>query len=81
MYLADSIGYLGYAVIICLKAAKVTSATVLPFFLQSSLVLAALSIAALLAAMVYFERVLPGEQPIAGEEPALPPAIELASTD
>ena len=61
MYLADSLGYLGYAVLITLKEANMTSATVLPFFLRASLVLGTVSIAALVAAMVYFERVLPDE--------------------
>jgi len=81
MYLADSIGYLGYAVIITLKTAHMTTANVLPFFLQSSLVLAVLSIVSLLAAMIYFERVLPGEPELAVSTTTAAPAAELAPVE
>lgn len=56
MYLADAVGYLGYAVIIALKTARGPPAAVLPFFLWISTIAAILSIGAMLASLLYFEK-------------------------
>ena len=56
MYLADSIGYLGYAVVILLKTAMSSSVTVLPFFVATLEIVAGLSIVALLLAIFWLER-------------------------
>lgn len=81
MYLADSIGYLGYAALIILKTANMTAENVLPMFLQTSLILSAVSIVALAAALLYFERVLPDEEPLTAIEAIPPPRAELAPTE
>jgi hypothetical protein len=81
MYLADSIGYLGYAILIILKTANMTADKVLPMFLQTSLILSGLSIVALFAALFYFERVLPDEGPATSVEAIPPPRVEFASTE
>lgn len=78
MYLADSIGYLGYAILIILKTANMTAEKVLPMFLQTSLILSMLSIVALAAALLYFERALPDEEPATAVEAIPPPRVELA---
>jgi len=62
MYLADAVGYLGYAIVIVLKTTSVSPATVLPFFRWTSLSVAAVSIGALLAAVAYFEISLAGDR-------------------
>jgi hypothetical protein len=62
MYLADSLGYLGYAAVIILKTAS-PPAAVLPFFLAVLMIVAVASVAALLLAMFYFEKALAGEPP------------------
>jgi hypothetical protein len=61
MYVADALGYFGYAVIIVLKTAQGSSVTVLPFFRWALAIVAALSIVALLVAIVYFEKRLAKE--------------------
>lgn len=58
MYLADAIGYLGYAVVMLVRTSTETTGLVLPFFLGGLLIVAGLSIVALLGAMFYFHRVL-----------------------
>lgn len=60
MYLADSIGYLGYCFVM-LRMSLVGSQAVLPFFLNSLLLAGGISIVALLAAMIYFQRTLSRE--------------------
>ena len=81
MYLADSLGYLGFAVIITLKNAQMTSSTILPFFLNLSLVVSGGSIVALIAAQLYFERVLPTETQLVPADPQAPAAGELAPAE
>jgi uncharacterized membrane protein len=76
LYVADSMGYLGYAVVIVLKTAGNTPAAVLPFFLWTSLAVAVTSIFALLLAVFYFERVLPGEK-FSSREGVVPPSEQL----
>ena len=58
LYLADSLGYLGYAVILFAREAFETTDEVLPYFLELLVVIAMLSLVSLLFAMVYFQRVL-----------------------
>jgi hypothetical protein len=58
MYLADAIGYLGYAGLMVWQTFGETRAEVLPFFRGLTLSLMAASIVALVAALVYFERAL-----------------------
>jgi hypothetical protein len=69
MYLADSIGYLGYALVIMIRTSLQEPGTILPFFIGSLVVVAMISIAALLGAWLYFQRSLsvvttPTEQPL-----------------
>lgn len=78
MYVADAVGYLGYAVVILLKTALSDSIAVLPFFLWTLAIVAVLSIVALLAAMIYFERKLATERPETHAAPTLPATEELA---
>jgi hypothetical protein len=58
MYVADAVGYLGYAIVIILKTALSSPSTVLPFFEWTLLNMAALSILALLIAMICIERTI-----------------------
>lgn len=58
MYLADATGYLGYAVVMLLRSSVQTTTQVLPFFLGGLLIVAGVSVVALLASLVYFHRVL-----------------------
>ena len=59
MYLADAIGYLGYAVVLAFRSTVESPASsILAFFNASLLVVSVLSIAALLTALGYFHRVL-----------------------
>jgi hypothetical protein len=74
LYVADAVGYLGYAVVIVLKTATSAPAAVLPFFLWALLAVAAMSIAALLIAIVCFERVLSRERQL-----EIPPACPVDS--
>lgn len=67
MYLADSIGYLGYAVIIVVRPQLAGAVSLLPFFRWTLVIAAGVSVCSLLAAMIYFHRVLP-VQPVAEEK-------------
>ena len=58
MYLADSLGYLGYAIVILAKSTMRSSTPILPYFEWTLGVVAATSLVALAAATVYFEIVL-----------------------
>lgn len=58
MYVADAIGYLGYAIVMVARLRFQTPAQVLPLFVPLLVVLSCGSIAALLAANWYFERSL-----------------------
>lgn len=68
MYLADALGYLGYAVVIFIREVATSPTTVLPFFVTTLLGVGVLSIVALLLALVYFERVLAAERPVVAAE-------------
>jgi hypothetical protein len=84
MYLADAIGYLGYAVVMLVRTSTETTGLVLPFFLGGLLIVAAVSIVALLAALVYFQRVLVPVLPLAPAEPGDapdPPLEELVPAE
>lgn len=63
MYVADAVGYLGYAVIILLRNVIQPDGEILPFFRTAMLVVAACSILCLVGAQIYFERVLAAERP------------------
>jgi hypothetical protein len=58
LYVADSLGYLGYGVVLIARNSVGNSREVLPYFLQLLAVIAVLSFVALLLALVYFQRVL-----------------------
>lgn len=74
MYVADALGYLGYAVVMLIRSAHQTPGAVLPFFLTCLLVVAVVSILALLMASAYFQRVLSTEYQAGFDEAAV--AIE-----
>jgi len=76
MYVADAMGYLGYAVVMVLRAAHKPSGPVLPFFRTTMVVVAAASIAALLTAAWYFQKVMSNQSDVL---PATTPAIEPAA--
>jgi hypothetical protein len=56
MYLADSIGYLGYVAVMLVKNFAAPKGAFLPFFLVTSWVIALTCIAMLVPAMIYFWR-------------------------
>ena len=62
MYMADSIGYLGYAVIIVGRSQMDSNREMLNFFQWSLLIAAGTSVACLVAALIYFQRKL-GRRP------------------
>ncbi|HEV3342233.1 MAG TPA: DUF5690 family protein [Pirellulales bacterium] len=64
LYFADSVGYLGYALVIVAKTTSGSPANLLPFFLRTSLVVAGLAVGALVVAIFYFEKKLAGEAEI-----------------
>ncbi len=55
MYLADAIGYLGYAVVIGVQMSTDAGSRVVPFFQGALLVVGSISILALLAAIAFFD--------------------------
>ncbi len=61
MYLADSIGYLGYAVIIVFRSQLTNNLQMLPFFRWTLLGAAIVSTVCLIAAMIYFQRLSSSE--------------------
>ncbi|MFT5527556.1 MAG: hypothetical protein ACI9HK_005538, partial [Pirellulaceae bacterium] len=71
MYVADAMGYLGYALVLVLKSASFSPGEVLPFFRVSLIVVAAISAVSLLAALLYFQIVLSREAEfVDGKDPA-----------
>ncbi len=71
MYLADALGYLGYATVMIFRAADQSPGAILPFFRTAMMIVAALSIVGLLTAMMYFQKVLGAEASnLPEEEPA-----------
>ncbi|MDE0866023.1 MAG: DUF5690 family protein [Rubripirellula sp.] len=58
LYLADSLGYLGYAVVLIARNTFETSHEVLPYFLKLLVVIASLSCVSLVIALLYFQKVL-----------------------
>lgn len=74
MYLADSIGYLGYAAVITWKIFDPPGTEIFPFFRIAMLLTSAFSIVALLYARKYFHRVLSAEQQ-ASQDTAAEPAV------
>ena len=63
MYLADAIGYLGYALVLVLRTGVQTPSVVLPFFRMTLLIGGGISIVALIAAVTYFKRTLADDMP------------------
>ena len=61
MYVADAIGYLGYAVVLAARTSLQSPGSVLPFFRIVLLTVAGASILALIVSLLYFHRVLPNE--------------------
>jgi MFS family permease len=72
MYMADSIGYLGYAVVIVAKTRMKKDVELLPYFQWILLLSAFASILCLMAALLYFQRAL------APTVPDVPTSEELA---
>lgn len=75
MYLADASGYLFYAAIVVIKIALPPQQGILPVFRSTLLITSLACIAALVAATVYFQRVLqptalPDAEPATGESHA-----------
>ena len=58
LYVADSLGYLGYGVVLVARRTVDQSRELLPYFLQLLFLTAALSIVAVLFALLYFHRAL-----------------------
>lgn len=78
MYLADSLGYLGYAFVLVLGKSYIEPGQMLYFFRWTMLLVAGISIFALVAAVLYFERRLGAIERSVSTE-FVPPADELAS--
>ena len=75
MYMADSIGYLGYAVVIVAKTWIKKDVELLPYFQWILLFAAVSSIACLIAALVYFQHALSARSKVATSE-MLKPSLE-----
>jgi len=75
MYMADSIGYLGYAVVIVAKTRMNKDIELLPYFQWILLIAASSSILCLVAALLYFQRALAGNPIVAASE-ELAPSLE-----
>lgn len=58
MYIADSIGYLGYMVVLLVRELKGSITDFLPFFQWSLIITSAVSIVSLILASIYFQRTL-----------------------
>jgi hypothetical protein len=70
MYIADAMGYLGYAAMLMLRSSIKSRSEILPFFHMSLLVVSVVSLIALVAALLYFHKVLAGEeQSVSAEQP------------
>jgi hypothetical protein len=88
MYLADAIGYLGYASVILVREklkttpdTSLNSAPVLPFFVWSLLVVAVVAVGALALATVYFERRLGNPQEPADADRPTPLVAEVVAAE
>jgi hypothetical protein len=81
MYLADAVGYLGYAVVVTLKSSADKTVTVLPFFLSTLLMVASTSICALLLAIYCLEKRLACDQKADAGTARHPPLEELVPAE
>lgn len=72
MYMADSIGYLGYAMIIVARTQMNDSQRLLPFFQLTLLVAAGTSVVCLFAALIYFQKSLTADHSSADAVPLTP---------
>ena len=61
MYVADAVGYLGYALVLVLRSTSFKPGSVLPFFQVSLIAVGVVSVVCLLAATMYFQTVLTRE--------------------
>jgi hypothetical protein len=75
MYMADSIGYLGYAVVIVAKTWIKKDVELLPYFQWILLIAAVSSTACLIAALLYFQHALSARSKVATSE-MLKPNLE-----
>ncbi len=75
MYVADSIGYLGYAVVIVAKTWMKKDVELLPYFQWILLISAALCILCLIAALLYFQRAL-ASTPVVAKSEERSPSLE-----
>jgi hypothetical protein len=81
MCLADALGYLGYAVLVVWKTGSGGHVTGLPFFRWTLLIVAAMSILALISGVYWLETLLPRE-PRANTNSLTPDSVEqLAPTE
>jgi hypothetical protein len=75
MYLADSVGYLGYAAIILWGAARGEPDRILPLFQWTLGIAAVASIVSLVFAMIFLERAIAQER-VSGESDRATPSLE-----
>ena len=61
MYLADSIGYLGYALVLTAKNTLKSQTEILPMFRNSLMIASSVAVVCLVLSAIYFRRVLSAE--------------------
>ena len=71
MYVADALGYLGYSTVLVFRTTYASRFEVLPLFLATLMIVAFVSVLALLLASHYFRRVLIHPVPVSSQ-PAAP---------
>jgi hypothetical protein len=71
MYVADALGYLGYSTVLVFRTTYASRFEVLPLFLATLMIVAFISVLALLLASHYFRRVLIHPVPVSSQ-PAVP---------
>lgn len=67
--MVDSIGYLGYAIIIVVRTQMNDAQLLLPFFQWTSLLAAGSSVVCSLAALIYFQKTLDADLSLADSVP------------
>ena len=75
MYVADAMGYLGYAFILLWRTSMQTPGTVLPFFHATLITVGAGCVIALLGSLAYFQIVLSRESKAAVDDSASEPVV------
>jgi hypothetical protein len=81
MYLADAMGYLGYACVMVFRSSMQDPTNFLPFFRGSLLLVSTASIVALIVSMIYFQNVLRKEDAELLQQGDQQPVEELAPAD